>query len=376
MVIYGTRPEAVKVAPLIKALEASDTLEPVVVSTGQHRDMLDPINRWFGISPHLDLNVFQHGATLTQLAARILERLPEALTTYQPDAVVVQGDTTSVAMAAIACFYQQIPVVHLEAGLRSRNILSPFPEEANRRLTGQVAALHLAPTELSRQNLLQERVDPAIVTVVGNTVIDALEWSAQREVTLTDERLAEAAESERKMVLLTAHRRENLGEPMSRIAEAVAQLAQEFPEYVFVFPAHKNPKVREAIVPTISPWPNVIVCEPLEYPEFVHVQKWADLILTDSGGVQEEAPSFGKPVLVLRENTERPEAVDAGTVKLIGTDTATIVEETARLIEDRAAYDAMAQAVNPYGDGRAAVRSAAAIGELLGVGTRLPEFLG
>lgn len=374
MVIYGTRPEAVKVAPLIRELACSATLEPVVVSTGQHRDMLDQINSWFEVAPDVDLNVFQHGATLTQLAARILQKLPEVLTAHQPDAVVVQGDTTTVAIAAIACFYHGIPVVHLEAGLRSGDIYSPFPEEANRKLAGQVTALHLAPTTLSKDNLLREAIDPDIVAVVGNTVIDALNWTAGHEVTFTDPVLAMAHAEQRPMILLTAHRRENLGLPMERIAEAISQLAERYPERLFVFPAHANPKVREVIVPRIERHLNVHVCEPLGYPEFVHAQKWADLILTDSGGVQEEAPSFGKPVLVLRENTERPEAVTAGTVKLIGTETADIIANVTALLDDRAAYESMANAVNPYGDGRAAERSVAAIAELLGVGERLPEF--
>lgn len=282
MVIYGTRPEAVKVAPLIKALGASSQLAPVAVSTGQHRDMLDQINKWFGITPDVDLQVFKAGASLTELASRILEKLPQVLTAEKPDAVVVQGDTTTVAMAAIACFYHGIPVVHLEAGLRSGDIYSPFPEEANRRLAGQVTALHLAPTELSRENLLREAIDPALVTVVGNTVIDALRWTAEHEVTFSDPVLAEAKAADRSMVLLTTHRRENLGEPMNHIAEAVGQLAERYPERLFVFPAHANPKVREAILPRISGCPNVHWCEPLGYPEFVHAQRWADVILTDS----------------------------------------------------------------------------------------------
>ena len=374
MVIYGTRPEAVKMAPLIKALEASDVLEPVVVSTGQHREMLDQVNSWFGINPEIDLNVFNPGQSLTQLASRILDRLPEVLAQVEPDAVVVQGDTSTVAMAAIACFYAQIPVVHLEAGLRSGNIHSPFPEEANRRLAGQVTALHVAPTTAARDNLLREAFDPSIITVTGNTVIDALEWTAAHDVEFSDPRLAQEARSHRPMVLLTTHRRENWGEPMEHIGQAVADLARRFPGHLFVFPAHKNPTVREAVVPRVEGLENVVVTEPLDYPEFVHAQRWADVILTDSGGVQEEAPSFGKPVLVLRDNTERPEAVDAGTVKLIGTERDRIVEETARLIEDREAYSRMSRAVNPYGDGRASQRSVAAIAQLLGVGVRMPEF--
>lgn len=375
MVIYGTRPEAVKMAPLIRALENSPVLQPVVVSTGQHREMMDQVNNWFHITPDLDLKVFQPGATLTELAARILQELPSVLTDHRPDAVVVQGDTTTVAMAAIACFYHNIPVVHLEAGLRSGDIHSPFPEEANRKLAGQVSALHLAPTSLSRDNLLREGIDSSLISVVGNTVIDALHWTAEQHVTFTDRRVAALAEDERRIVLLTTHRRENLGEPMRRIGRAVAQLAGSRPDTVFVFPAHKNPKVRNEVLPLFENHENILVCEPLDYAEFVHVQRLSHLILTDSGGVQEEAPSFGKPVLVLRENTERPEAVDAGTVKLIGTTTERIVAEVEELLDDSDAYTAMSTAVNPYGDGLAAERSTAAIAELLNVGKRMPEFV-
>lgn len=374
MVIYGTRPEAVKMAPLIKALEASEVLEPVVVSTGQHKEMLDQVNDWFGIEPDLDLKVFKDGQSLTELASRILDGLPKVFQEAKPDAVVVQGDTTTVAIAALACFYNQIPVVHLEAGLRSGDIHSPFPEEANRKIAGQVTALHLAPTSASKENLLREDFDPELITVTGNTVIDALNWTAAHEVEFSDERLAAEAAAGRRMVLLTTHRRENWGEPMAHIGRAVAELAGRFPEHLFVFPAHKNPKVRAAVVPLVQGLENVVVVEPLDYPEFVHAQRWAEVILTDSGGVQEEAPSFGKPVLVLRDNTERPEAVHAGTVKLIGTDSARIVAETAELIEDRDAYARMSKAVNPYGDGSAAERSVAAIAQLLGVGERMPEF--
>ncbi|MEZ5086381.1 MAG: UDP-N-acetylglucosamine 2-epimerase (non-hydrolyzing) [Tessaracoccus sp.] len=374
MVIYGTRPEAIKMAPLVKALQHSDVLSPIVVSTGQHREMLDQVNQWFGIEPELDLDVFKPGQGLTELAARILDRLPEVLDAEQPDAVVVQGDTSTVAMAAIACFYKEIPVVHLEAGLRSGNIHSPFPEEANRKLAGQVAALHLAPTTSARDNLLREAIDPAQVVVAGNTVIDALNWTAEHDVEFSDPRLVAEAAAGRKMVLLTTHRRENWGAPMEDIGAAVADLARRYPEYLFVFPAHRNPRVREAVFPRIAGLDNVVVVEPLDYPQFVHAQRWAHIILTDSGGVQEEAPSFGKPVLVLRENTERPEAVDAGTVKLIGTERERIVAETARLIDDPAAYAEMSHAVNPYGDGKAAERCVAAIAELMGVGERLPDF--
>lgn len=374
MVIYGTRPEAIKMAPLIKALDLSDLLDPVVVSTGQHREMMDQVNEWFKITPHLDLDVFKPGSQLNELASRIFAELDPVLEEHRPDAVVVQGDTTTVAIAAIACFYRLIPVVHLEAGLRSGDIHSPFPEEANRKIAGQVTALHLAPTSASRDNLLREGVDPESVVVAGNTVIDALQWTADHEVVFTDPRLAAEHTAGRPMILLTTHRRENWGEPMRRIGRAVAEIARKYPEYLVVFPMHKNPLVRKLVLPAIEGLDNVHVCEPLDYPQFVHAQKWASLVLTDSGGVQEEAPSFGKPVLVLRENTERPEAVDAGTVKLIGTLTEDIVEETSALLDEKKAYDAMAHAVNPYGDGRAAERCVAAIAQLLGVGKRIPDF--
>lgn len=374
MVIYGTRPEAVKVAPLIKGLEASDVLEPIIVNTGQHREMLDQVNEWFGIKPHLDLKVFKRGSSLNELAARIITKLDPVLESEQPDAVVVQGDTTTVAIAAITCFYRLIPVVHLEAGLRSGNIHSPFPEEANRKLAGQVSALDLAPTDAAKENLRREGVDKRKIVIAGNTVIDALRWTADKPVVFTDDRLRREHEAGRPMILLTTHRRENWGEPMRRIGLAIAEIARRYPEYLVVFPAHANPLVREQVVPATVGLDNVLVCEPLEYQEFVHAQKWAQLVLTDSGGVQEEAPSLGKPVLVLRENTERPEAVDAGTVRLIGTDAGRIVEEVSRLLDDPVKYQKMSRSVNPYGDGRAAERSVAAIAALLGVGTRLADF--
>ena len=374
MVVYGTRPEAIKVAPLIKELQNSDVLEPIAVSTGQHREMLDQVNGWFGITPDADLELMRPGQTLSQLASRILDKLPGVLAEHKPDAVVVQGDTATVAMAAIACFYEQVPVVHLEAGLRSGNLMSPFPEEANRRLAGQVAALHLAPTVEARANLLHDGIDEEIVTVVGNTVIDALEWSKDRPVEFADERLREAQAAGRKMVLITAHRRENWGEPMRQIGQAIAELANLYPDRIFVLPAHGNPAVRADLTPSLEGLENVIVIDALDYPQFVHAQKWADLILTDSGGVQEEAPSLGRPVLVLRENTERPEAVDAGTVKLIGNDKDRIVAEARKLLDDPEAYAAMSKAVNPYGDGKASWRSVHAIAQLLGVGERVDDF--
>ncbi len=375
MVIYGTRPEAVKMAPLIKALEASDVLEPVIVSTGQHREMMDQVNHWFGIEPELDLKVFRPDSTLNELSARLFKQLDPVLARTKPDAVVVQGDTTTVAIAAIACFYRLIPVVHLEAGLRSGDIHSPFPEEANRKIAGQVTSLHLAPTDASKANLLREGVAPEKIVVAGNTVIDALRWTADQDVAFSDPVLQREFEAGRPMILLTTHRRENWGEPMRRIGRAVAEIAMKYPDHLVVFPTHANPLVREQVAPAVKGLANVVVCDPLAYQEFVHAQKWAHLVLTDSGGVQEEAPSLGKPVLVLRDNTERPEAVDAGTVRLVGTEIDDIVTAVSRLVDDPLAYQAMSMAVNPYGDGRAGERSAAAIAQLLGVGRRRPDFV-
>lgn len=374
LVVYGTRPEAIKVAPLIMELRSSSVLEPVVVSTGQHRELLDSVNRWFQIRPDFDLSVYQQGQSLNELSARILDRLPAVLGQVKPAAAVVQGDTTTVAMAAMACFYSQVPVVHLEAGLRSGNLNSPFPEEANRKVVSQVSALHLAPTPAARDNLLREAVPPETIVVTGNTVIDALKWTSDRRVSFTDPTLAREAATGRTMVLLTTHRRENWGAPMTEIGQALAELARRYPRHLFVFPAHANPMIRAAIAPAVEDLPNVLVTPPMDYPEFIHAQRWAELVLTDSGGVQEEAPSLGKPVLVLRDNTERPEAVAAGTVKLIGTARDRIVAEASELLDDANAYARMSHAVNPYGDGRAAVRSAAAIASLLGVGSRLPDF--
>ena len=376
MTIYGTRPEAIKVAPVIRALEAHPELESVTVVTGQHREMLDQVNEIFGIVPDHDLDVFAHGQTLNALAAKVFAGLDAVLVEHRPDAVLVQGDTTTVAAASIAAFYRQIPVVHLEAGLRSGDIGSPFPEEANRRVTTQVTALHLAPTPTSRDNLLREATDPATVAVTGNTVIDALLHTVGQRLPFTDERLVLLEKEARPVVLVTTHRRENWGGAMEGVGRALGRLARCYPDHVVVLPAHRNPVVREAVLPHLEGLDNVLVTEPLAYGEFTRLMAAASVVLTDSGGVQEEAPSLGKPVLVMRENTERPEAVEAGTVRLIGTDEERIVAEVSRLVDDATAYAAMANAVNPYGDGRAAERSVAAIAELLGVGRRLPDFGG
>ena len=374
MPVYGTRPEAIKVAPIVKALQADDRFECVVAVTGQHREMLDQVNELFGIVPDHDLNIIRPRQTLNGVFARTLEGLDAVLEQERPDAVVVQGDTTTSTAAAVAAFNRGIAVVHAEAGLRSFDIHSPFPEEANRKITSQIAALHLPPTSVSRDNLLREGVAAEDVYVTGNTVIDALLEAVEHQVPFEDERLAALQASGRRVVLVTTHRRENQGDAMRGVGRALARLAAAHPDATFVLPAHRNPVVREAILPEIEGRENVLVTEPLAYGEFTHLLSVATVVLTDSGGVQEEAPSLGKPVLVMRENTERPEAVTAGTVRLIGTDEEVVVAEVTRLLEEPEAYEAMAAAVNPYGDGRAAERTVSGIAELLGVGERLPEF--
>ncbi|GGC10731.1 non-hydrolyzing UDP-N-acetylglucosamine 2-epimerase [Cellulomonas carbonis] len=375
MTVYGTRPEAIKVAPVIKAIEADERLRSMAVVTGQHREMLDEVNAIFGIEPEHDLDIMRHGQTLSQIAARVLEGLDPLLEQVRPDAVIVQGDTTTSTAAALAAFYRQIPVVHVEAGLRSHDILSPFPEEANRKLTSQIAALHLAPTSTSKANLLREGAAEKDIVVTGNTVIDSLLSTVDKQIPFDDPALEDLASSGRRVLLVTTHRRENWGEAMAGVGRAVARIAKDEPELTVVLPIHRNPIVREAVLPQIEGLDNVLVTEPLAYGQFTRMLSVSTVVLTDSGGVQEEAPSLGKPVLVMRENTERPEAVDAGTVKLIGTDEERIVEEVTRLMRDAAAYSAMANAVNPYGDGRAAARTVAAIAHLLGIGRRRDEFI-
>lgn len=374
MPIYGTRPEAIKMAPIIAALKASQVLDCVVTVTGQHREMLDQVNELFEIVPDHDLNIHQPGQSLAEVLTRTINGLDSLFADSQPDVVIVQGDTTTSTAGALAAFYRGIPVVHAEAGLRSHNLFSPFPEEANRKITTQIASLHLAPTSTSRQNLLDEGVNEAHIVVTGNTVIDALLTTVDKKVPFTDPVLDELAESRRLVLLVTTHRRENQGDTMRGMGRALARIADAYPEMVIVLPAHKNPLVREAVLPAIKSKSNVLVTEPLAYGEFTRLMSMAHIVLTDSGGVQEEAPSLGKPVLVMRENTERPEAVTAGTVKLVGTDEDAIVAEVNRLMQDKGHFDEMALAVNPYGDGKAAARTVAAIEQLLGLGSRVSNF--
>ncbi|MGP5379818.1 non-hydrolyzing UDP-N-acetylglucosamine 2-epimerase [Corynebacterium casei] len=373
MTVYGTRPEAIKVAPVIKALEADDRFESIAVSTGQHKEMLEQVNSMFGIKPAYDLGLMKPGQGLNEIVSRALAGLDEIITEVEPDVIISQGDTSTAMAAAMAGFHRGVKIVHLEAGLRTGDIFSPFPEEANRKIIGQVASLHLAPTEGSLENLRIENFRSKDIVVTGNTVIDALLEAASWDTTFADPKLQEAAASDKRMVVVTTHRRENL-DAMKEIGGAVQDLAKAYPEIYFALPLHLNPAVRQAVLPEVENLDNVIITDPLPYDQFTKLQGRATIILTDSGGVQEEAPSLGKPVLVMRQNTERPEAVVAGTVKLVGTNRSLIVAEAKLLLDDEAAFEAMANAVNPYGDGKGAERSVAAIGALLGLGERLENF--
>lgn len=349
MIVFGTRPEAVKMAPVIRELQKfPDRVRVLTVVTAQHREMLDQVMAVFGITPDVDLNIMAPGQTLAQITTRAVSGLDEVLAREKPDMVLVQGDTTTVLAAALAAFYHKVAVGHVEAGLRTHDMYDPFPEEMMRRLTGQIATLHFAPTTQSRDNLLASGVPEDRIFVTGNTVIDALLSVAAN----TPEQTA----SGRRTILLTAHRRENLGEPMRHIFQAMADLLDRFPDVELVYPMHKNPKVREIAREVLGGRDRVTLTEPPDYAPFVAMMKAATLIVTDSGGVQEEAPSLGKPVLVVRRTTERPEGVDAGTVKLVGVDRGTIRDEAARLLSDPDAYNTMARAENPYGDGHAAER--------------------
>lgn len=373
MTVYGTRPEAIKVAPLVKALAADDRFESLVVSTGQHREMLEQVNSMFGIVPDVDLAIMKPGQTLNGIVSRVIAALDEVLEREQPDAVVVHGDTSTAMASAIAAFNREIKVVHLEAGLRTDTLFSPFPEEANRRIISRVSSLNLAPTALSKRNLLAENADESTIAVTGNTVIDALLEAINWDTHFTDDKLEALAGDDRRVILVTTHRRENLT-AMSSIGRAMKRLALRYPDATVVLPAHLNPKVRAAVFPEIEGVENILVTDPLPYNEFTKLMARATIILSDSGGVQEEAPALGKPVLVMRENTERPEAVDAGTVHLVGLDEKRIVNEAAALLDDDAAYEAMANAVNPYGDGDATLRATAALAHTFQLGPRCEDF--
>lgn len=376
MTIFGTRPEAIKMAPLVKALEAAPDMESIVTVTAQHRDMLDQVLHVFKITPDYDLNIMSQGQTLYDVTTRALMGLKDVLEQAQPDVVLVHGDTTTTFAGALAAFYQEIPVGHVEAGLRTGNIYSPFPEEMNRKLTGSLATYHFAPTAGSEQNLLKENVDKEHIYVTGNTVIDALQMTVQDGYHFEDDDLNTLDYEGKRIVLVTTHRRENLGEPMRHVYRAIRQLVDDFDDIQVVFPVHKNPKVRQVVQEELGHVDRVSLINPLDYEPFANLMARSYLVLTDSGGIQEEAPSLGKPVLVLRNTTERPEAVVAGTVQLVGTDKDRVYKEAYTLLADERAYKQMSNAVNPYGDGKATQRILQALRhEFLGTAAR-PDYFG
>lgn len=349
--VIGTRPEAIKMAPVILALKKEPWTNVRVLATAQHRHMLDQVNEFFGIDPDIDLNIMRHNQALTTLTARLLLEIDNVLQAEKPDAVLVQGDTTTVMTAALTCFYHRIPIGHVEAGLRTWDMQNPFPEEANRVIAGRLARWHFAPTDSSRQNLLREGVPDKDIVVTGNTVIDALLMAAARSLELGIE-----IDPEKRLVLITSHRRENFGEPFRNICRALHTLATRNSDVQFLYPVHPNPNVKGVAYEMLGICPNIHLCEPLDYAPFVAAMKLSYLIISDSGGVQEEAPALGKPVLVLRDETERPEAVEQGVVKLVGSNYDRIVEEVQLLLDDEVSYRAMARGISPYGDGRAAER--------------------
>ena len=356
MTIFGTRPEAIKMAPLVKALQAEDKFQCVVTVTAQHREMLDQVLELFAIKPDYDLDIMQANQTLFDVTGKALTGLKSVLEQEKPDLVLVHGDTTTTFVASLAAFYLQIPVGHVEAGLRTGNKLSPFPEEMNRKLTGAIADLHFAPTTTSRENLLKEGINPESIFVTGNTVIDALLQTVKPDYSFTQPDLQNLDFSRHRVLLVTTHRRENLGEPMRQIYLALREIIQAYPDILIIFPVHKNPKVRAVVEEVLGDLDRVRLIEPLDYQPFINLQNKSHLVLTDSGGLQEEAPSLGKPVLVLRDTTERPEAVTAGTVRMVGTDRQKLVECARELLSSDRAYANMANAVNPYGDGQACRR--------------------
>lgn len=375
MLVFGTRPEAIKMAPLVKEFQNHPAeFETIVCVTGQHREMLDQVLRIFEITPDFDLNIMKQGQDLYDVTARVLTGMRDVLREARPDVVLVHGDTTTSTAAALAAFYQQIAVGHVEAGLRTHNIYSPWPEEMNRQLTSRIATFNFAPTPLSRENLLAEGIDEAKITVTGNTVIDALYWvvnkikSAPGFNAEISDRLRAAGydvDRNRRIVLITGHRRENFGDGFISMCSAIKLLTEKYPEVDFVYPMHLNPNVRKPIHEVfgndLSNLGNMFFIEPLEYLSFVYLMEKSTIVLTDSGGIQEEAPGLGKPVLVMRDTTERPEALSAGTVRLVGTDRSKILSEVSELLDDSAHYAAMSQAINPYGDGRACSRIVAAL---------------
>lgn len=374
MTVFGTRPEAIKMAPVVLELaKYPDQIAPVVAVTAQHREMLDQVLGLFRIRPDYDLDIMAQGQTLFDITCRAMNGLNEVLAKERPDIVLVHGDTTTTFAGALAAFYHQIPVGHVEAGLRTRNKYSPFPEEINRKLTGAITELHFAPTSGSRDNLLAEAVEPGAIFVTGNTVIDALHAIVDKNYRFNEAPLSHIQYGENRVILVTTHRRENLGEPMRHVYQALRDIVAEFPDVEVVFPVHKNPKVLEVVKEELGGLGRVHLIDPLDYEPFGNLIARSYLVLTDSGGIQEEAPSLGKPVLVLRDTTERPEAIEAGTVRLIGTDRERVHAETRKLLRNKEEYNRMANACNPYGDGAAARRIVEFILWRYGLSAKRPE---
>lgn len=354
MTVFGTRPEGIKMAPIVKELEKRENIESIVCITAQHREMLDQVLNLFDITPDYDLDIFMPGQSLTKITTRALEGLEEVIIKEKPDVLLVQGDTTTVFAGALAAFYQKVKIGHVEAGLRSGNLYSPYPEEANRMLTGIMTNYHFAPTERNMDNLLKENYPKDNIHITGNTVIDALKWTARDEYEFETENLNEIDFENKRVILLTSHRRENIGKPMENIFNAVKDIVMEYEDVEIVFPIHLNPKVREICNDILGDMDRVNIIEPLDYEPFVNLINKSHIVVTDSGGVQEEAPTLGKPVLVVREETERPEGIESGTAKLVGTSYEKLYKELKLLLEDENEYNKMANAVNPYGDGQAA----------------------
>ena len=358
MCTVGTRPEAIKMAPVILALKQQPWAEVRVLATAQHRHMLDQVMTFFGIEPDIDLNIMKPNQTLTELTARLLLELDKVLLEEKPDVVLAQGDTTTVFAMALACFYRRIPFGHVEAGLRTWDMQNPFPEEANRVLAGRLTRWHFAPTESSKANLLREGIPSQDITVTGNTVIDALLMTAAKDLTLGID-----LDDSKRLILVTSHRRENFGAPFMEICRALKTLAERNSDVQILYPVHPNPNVKDVAYEVLGNTPNIILCDPLDYAPFIAAMKKSYLIISDSGGVQEEAPALGIPVLVLRDETERPEAVDMGVVKLVGPNHDRILEEAQTLLNSSAAYQAMARGISPYGDGKGAERIVAVLKE-------------
>lgn len=356
LTIFGTRPEAIKLAPVALALRDDTRFHSTVINTGQHRDLVAPITKLFDINHDYDLNVMSSNQSLSDIASKVISRLEVALKTVKPDVVLVQGDTTTVAASALASYYHKIPVAHVEAGLRSYDMYNPFPEEGNRKLVSQIASVHFAPTHTNKENLVKENIDPAAISVTGNTVIDALHIAISRSAMPSNSLLLNVINDSTRKILVTTHRRENLGKAMKNIGVALRELANRYEDATFIWPLHPNPEIRQTILPLVDSIPNILITNPLHYGEFTTVMSRCHLVLTDSGGIQEEAPALGIPVAVMRKATERTEGVESGTLRLVGTEVDSILRNVSAIMDSDAIYTEMSAATNPYGDGKAAKR--------------------